>query len=164
MDKFRSLLTYFQFSFRISKGCQRFWWIRCWILTGPCLRSQNSAKYALRLESKNVEFRYYSNRLRDLRRQPSVKQILEIQNNNYNFCTDPILKTLLGPCANLTKNLTWTWTNLHFCRLWQKCHPSTLFEIFIFCPKIQLWFPDNIVDFLHFLSEKLAKMLWFWTF
>ena len=23
----------------------------------------------------------------------------------------------------------------------------TLFEIFIFCPKIQLWFPDNIVDF-----------------
>ena len=23
----------------------------------------------------------------------------------------------------------------------------TLFEIFIFCPKIQLWFPDKIVDF-----------------
>ena len=30
----------------------------------------------------------------------------------------------------------------------------TLFEIFIFCTKIQLWFPDKIV----------AKMLWFGTF
>ncbi len=37
----------------------------------------------------------------------------------------------------------------------------TLFEIFIFCPKIQLWFPVKIVDFL---GEKLVKMLWFWTF
>ena len=37
----------------------------------------------------------------------------------------------------------------------------TLFEIFIFCPKIQLWFPEKIVDFL---GEKLVKMLWFWTF
>ena len=35
---------------------------------------------------------------------------------------------------------------------------GTLFEIFIFCPKIQLWFPEKIVDFL---GEKLAKMLWF---
>ena len=25
---------------------------------------------------------------------------------------------------------------------------ATLFEIFIFCPKIQLWFPEKIVDFL----------------
>ena len=24
----------------------------------------------------------------------------------------------------------------------------TLFEIFIFCPKIHLWFPEKIVDFL----------------
>ena len=24
---------------------------------------------------------------------------------------------------------------------------NTLFEIFIFCPKIQLWFPEKIVDF-----------------
>ena len=38
----------------------------------------------------------------------------------------------------------------------------TLFEIFIFCPKIQLWFPEKIVDF--FGGEKLVKMLWFWTF
>ena len=38
----------------------------------------------------------------------------------------------------------------------------TLFEIFMFCPKIQLWFPETIVDF--FLGEKLVKMLWFWTF
>ena len=37
----------------------------------------------------------------------------------------------------------------------------TLFEIFIFCPKIQLWFSVKIVDFL---GEKLVKMLWFWTF
>ena len=67
----------------------------------------------------------------------------------------------------------------------------TLFEIFIFCPKIQLWFPEKIADFLGgeklvknvvvldylavdnfdfprklsiFLGEKLVKMLWFWTF
>ena len=38
----------------------------------------------------------------------------------------------------------------------------TLFEILIFCPKIQLWFPEKVVDF--FLGEKLVKMLWFWTF
>ena len=38
----------------------------------------------------------------------------------------------------------------------------TLFEIFIFCPKIQLWFPEKIVDFLG--GENLVKMLWFWTF
>ena len=37
----------------------------------------------------------------------------------------------------------------------------TLLQIFIFCPKIQLWFPVKIVDFL---GEKLVKMLWFWTF
>ena len=34
----------------------------------------------------------------------------------------------------------------------------TLFDIFIFCPKVQLWFPEKIVDFL--LGEKLVKMLW----
>ena len=38
----------------------------------------------------------------------------------------------------------------------------TLFEIFIFCPEIQLWFSKKIVDF--FVGEKLVKMLWFWTF
>ena len=37
----------------------------------------------------------------------------------------------------------------------------TLFEILIFCPIIQLWFPKKFVDFL---GEKLVKMLWFWTF
>ena len=68
----------------------------------------------------------------------------------------------------------------------------TLFEIFIFCPKNQLWFPEKIVNFFwwwktrenvvvldflavdnfdftrkivnYFLDEKLVKMLWFWTF
>ena len=30
-----------------------------------------------------------------------------------------------------------------------------------FCPKIQLWFPVKIVNFL---GEKLVKMLWVWTF
>ena len=29
----------------------------------------------------------------------------------------------------------------------KKLDLNTLFEIFIFCPKIQLWFPDKIVDF-----------------
>ena len=38
----------------------------------------------------------------------------------------------------------------------------TLFEIFIFRPKIQLWFTEKIIHFLG--GEKLVKMLWFWTF
>ena len=38
---------------------------------------------------------------------------------------------------------------------------TILSKSFIFCPKIQLWFRDKIVDFL---GEKLVKMLWFWTF
>ena len=37
---------------------------------------------------------------------------------------------------------------------------TTLFEKSNFCPKIQLWFPEKIVDFF----EKLVKMLWFRTF
>ena len=37
----------------------------------------------------------------------------------------------------------------------------TLFEIFIFCPKIQLWFPEKMSIFW---GEKLVKMLWVWTF
>ena len=39
-----------------------------------------------------------------------------------------------------------------------------MFEIFILYPKIQLWFPEKIVDFL---GEKLVKMLGFcqnWIF
>ena len=39
---------------------------------------------------------------------------------------------------------------------------QTLLEIFIFCPKIQVQFPVQIVGV--FLGEKLVKMLWFWTF
>ena len=38
----------------------------------------------------------------------------------------------------------------------QNC--NTLFETFIFCPKIKLSFPEKIVDFLG------GKMWWFWTF
>ena len=47
--------------------------------------------------------------------------------------------------------------NSHFCYYF--CTP---FEIFIFCPKIQLWFPEKIVEF--FWGEKLVKMLWLWAF
>ena len=66
-----------------------------------------------------------------------------------------------------------------------------MIEIFIFCQKIQLWFPEKIVKFLGWkarenvvvldflavdnfdftrkivkkiLGEKLVKMLWVWTF
>ena len=35
--------------------------------------------------------------------------------------------------------------NLQDCK--SQCHQNTLFEIFIFCPKIQLYFPEKIVDF-----------------
>ena len=48
-----------------------------------------------------------------------------------------------------------------FCSARKKSNlwPHTLFEMFIFCPKIQLWFPEKIVDF--FGGEKLAKI---WAF
>ena len=57
---------------------------------------------------------------------------------------------------------TCVWTTCsHFQKFARNFFNFTLFEIFIFCPKIQLWFPVKIVDFW---VEKLVKMLWFWTF
>ena len=38
----------------------------------------------------------------------------------------------------------------------------TLFEIFIFCPKIQLWFPREKLS--DFFGWKLVKILLFWIF
>ena len=38
---------------------------------------------------------------------------------------------------------------------------NTLFQIFIFCPKLQLWFPEKKLSI--FWGEKLLKMLRFWT-
>ena len=35
----------------------------------------------------------------------------------------------------------------------------TLFEIFIFCPKIQLWFPEKIVDFLGWKTRENVVFL-----
>ena len=35
----------------------------------------------------------------------------------------------------------------------------TLFEIFIFCPKIQLWYPDKIVDFLGLKTREIILVL-----
>ena len=43
-----------------------------------------------------------------------------------------------------------------------RCHCCTLFEIFIFCPKIQLWFPEKKLS--NCLWWKLVKMPRFWTF
>ena len=37
----------------------------------------------------------------------------------------------------------------------------TLFEIFIFCPKIQLWFPVKIVDFLGRKTRENVVVLYF---
>ena len=59
------------------------------------------------------------------------------------------------------------WPTRHFCipckfsnslQHWY----NTLFEFFIFCPKNQLWFPENNCQIV--LGEKLVKMLRFWTF
>ena len=36
---------------------------------------------------------------------------------------------------------------------------DTLFEIFIFCPKIQLWFPEKIVDFLGWKTRENVAVL-----
>ena len=35
----------------------------------------------------------------------------------------------------------------------------TLFEIFIFCPKIQFWFPEKIVDFFGWKTRENAVVL-----
>ena len=35
----------------------------------------------------------------------------------------------------------------------------TLFEIFIFCPKIQLWFPEKIVDFSWWRTRENVVVL-----
>ena len=35
----------------------------------------------------------------------------------------------------------------------------TLFEIFIFCPKIQLWFPEKIVDFFRWKTRENVVVL-----
>ena len=36
---------------------------------------------------------------------------------------------------------------------------NTLFEIFIFCPKIQLWFPEEIVDFFGWRTRENVVVL-----
>ena len=36
---------------------------------------------------------------------------------------------------------------------------NTLFEIFIFCPKIQLWFPEKIVDFFGWKTRENVVVL-----
>ena len=35
----------------------------------------------------------------------------------------------------------------------------TLFEIFVFCPKIQLWFPEKIVEFLGWKTRENVVVL-----
>ena len=41
---------------------------------------------------------------------------------------------------------------------------NTLFEIFIFCPKIQLWFPEKIVDFFGWKTRENVVVLDFSAF
>ena len=38
--------------------------------------------------------------------------------------------------------------------LFYKIISATLFEIFIFCPKIQLWFPEKMVDFWEWKTRE----------
>ena len=40
----------------------------------------------------------------------------------------------------------------------------TLFEIFIFCPKIQLWFPEKIVDFFGWKTRENVAFCQSWIF
>ena len=47
---------------------------------------------------------------------------------------------------------------LYYAR-WGCC--NTLFEIFIFCPKIQLWFPKKIVDFFWWKTRENVVVLGF---
>ena len=69
------------------------------------------------------------------------------------FSTPLVLGPLLNPpsCSCSWWNLERIWKCynlfLFFLNLKSRIFFITLIEIFIFCPKIQLWFPEKIVDF-----------------
>ena len=46
---------------------------------------------------------------------------------------------------------------------WAVCRLNTLFEIFIFCPKIQIWFPEKIIDFFEWKTRENVVVLAFWA-
>ena len=60
-------------------------------------------------------------------------------------------------CLKITKNVSfWIFpSKIYFWRV------KFVNRNLHFCPKIQLWFPEKIVDFLG--GEKLVKLLWFCT-
>ena len=64
-------------------------------------------------------------------------------------------------CQHSTRLFWYATVESQFCKDFWSAGKITLFEIFIFFPKIHLSFPVKIVNFL---GEKLVKMLWFWTF
>ena len=49
--------------------------------------------------------------------------------------------------------------NVYFWRKNSKTFENTLFKIFIFCPKIQLWFPEKIVDFFGWKTRENVEVL-----
>ena len=53
------------------------------------------------------------------------------------------------------------WTPVHSSHSSLALACCTLFEIFIFCPKIQLWFPDKVVDFCCGFGLFSCWQLWF---
>ena len=95
-------------------------------------------------------------------------------------------------CFRIIKEVSFVHSWRQFLNVKSKCVKATLFEIFNFCPKIQLWFLEKMSIFFwvkiswkccgfglfscwqHWfhekncqkknLVEKLVKMLWFWTF
>ena len=76
------------------------------------------------------------------------------------FC---VIKRLFKKVFRLIRFLTmniWTKTwlktlQIQNTRKLKRLAVGTLFEIFIFCPKIQLWFPEKIVEFV--LGENSRK-------
>ena len=59
--------------------------------------------------------------------------------------------------TRFARNIEWDF----FCDFQTLCLPAgrTLFEIFIFCPKIQLWFPENFVDFFRWKTRENVLVL-----
>ena len=55
--------------------------------------------------------------------------------------------TFMMDCSTIFDIISGWWTAQLFRYWWDQMYIFTLFEIFIFCPKIQLWFPEKIVDF-----------------
>ena len=101
----------------------------------------------------NKNGRSWSSNWSSTRRKPSSWSTHQRPWSTVPYAVLQVKRCLRSRLIYFTKNLKWQFHGKIRETLF------TLFEIFIFCPKFQLWFSEKIGDF--FGGEKLVKMLWF---